>query len=116
MGQGARGWCSGMTQRDGMGREVGEGFRMGNTRTPVADSWQCMAKPLQYCKVISLQLNKFLYIKKKNFPQLAVIHTVKGFSVVNEADVFLEFPSFLYDATNASNLISGSSAFSKLSL
>ena len=35
---GAQGWCTGMTQRDGMGREVGEGFRMGNTCTPVADS------------------------------------------------------------------------------
>ena len=43
--------CSGMTQRDGMGREVGAGFRMGNTCTPVADSCECMAKPIQYCKV-----------------------------------------------------------------
>ena len=41
---------------DAMGREVGGGFRMGNTCTPVADSCQCMAKPIQYCKVISLQL------------------------------------------------------------
>ena len=32
-------WCTGMTRRDGMGREVGEGFRMGNTCTPVADSY-----------------------------------------------------------------------------
>ena len=56
MGQGAWGWCTGMTQRDGIGREVGVGFRMGNTCTPVADSYQCMAKPLQYCKVINLQL------------------------------------------------------------
>ena len=53
--QGAWGWCTGMTQRDGMGQEVGGGFRMGNTCTPVADSCQCMAKPIQYCKVISLQ-------------------------------------------------------------
>ena len=36
--QGAQGWCTGMTQRDGMGREVGGGFRMGNTCTPVADA------------------------------------------------------------------------------
>ena len=49
----------------------------------------------------------------KNFPQAVVIHTVKGFSVVNEADVFLEFPSFLYDPVEVGNLISGSSAFSK---
>jgi len=38
MTQGARGWCTGMTQRDGVGREVGGGFRMGNMGTPVADS------------------------------------------------------------------------------
>ena len=53
----------------------------------------------------------------KNFLQFVVIHTVKGWSVVNEAevDVFLEFLCFLYDPTNIGNLISGSSAFSKLS-
>ena len=51
----------------------------------------------------------------KNFPQFFVIHTVKGFSLVNEAevDVFLEFFSFFYDPTNVGNLISGSSAFAK---
>ena len=48
---GAQAWCTGMTQRDGMGREVGGGFRMGNTCTLVADSCQCMAKPIQYCKI-----------------------------------------------------------------
>ena len=37
--QDAQGWCTGMTQRDGMGREVGGGFRMGNTCIPVADSF-----------------------------------------------------------------------------
>ena len=54
----------------------------------------------------------------KNFPQFVVIHTVKGFSVVNEADVdvFLEFSCFLCDSANVGNSISGSSAFSKLSL
>ena len=52
----------------------------------------------------------------KNFPQFIVIHTVKDFSVVNEADVFLEFPCFFYDPRDAANLISGSSAFSKSSL
>ena len=56
--QGAWGWCTGMTHRDGMGREVGGGFRMGSTCTPIVDSCQCMAKPRQYCKVISLQLKK----------------------------------------------------------
>ena len=48
----------------------------------------------------------------KNFPQFTVIHTVKGFGIVNEADVFLEFHCFFYDPTNVGNLISGSSAFS----
>ena len=67
--QGARGWCTGMTQRDGIRKEVGGGFRMGNTCTPVADSCQCMAKPIQYCKVISLQLNKFL----KNFKNMLIL-------------------------------------------
>ena len=47
-----------------------------------------------------------------------MIHTVKGFSLVNEAevDVFLKFPYFFYDPTNVGILISGSSAFSKSSL
>ena len=54
----------------------------------------------------------------KNFPQFVQIHTVKGFSVVNEAeaDVFLESPCFFYDPTDIGNLISASSAFSKPSL
>ena len=41
----------GMIQRDDMGWEVGGGFRIGNSWVPVADSCQCMAKPIQYCKV-----------------------------------------------------------------
>ena len=54
----------------------------------------------------------------KNFPHFVVIHTVKGFSVVNEAEVnvFLEFSSFFYDPTDVGNLFSGSSAFTKSSL
>ena len=53
----------------------------------------------------------------KNFPQFVVIHTINGFSVVNEAvDVFLEFPSFFYDPMDVGNLIFGLSAFSKSSL
>ena len=49
--------CSGLvTERDGMGREAGGGLSMGNTCTPMVDSCCCMAKPIQYCKVISLQL------------------------------------------------------------
>ena len=54
----------------------------------------------------------------KNFPWFVVIYTVKGFSIVSEAeiDVFLEFSCFFYDPTDVGNLISSSSAFSKSSL
>ena len=54
----------------------------------------------------------------KNLPQFVVIHTVRGFSIVSEAevDVFLEFSCFFCDPTDVGNLISGSSAFSKTSL
>ena len=54
----------------------------------------------------------------KNFPKFVVIHTVKGFGIVNEAevDVFLEFSCFFDDSADVGNLISGSSAFSKASL
>ena len=52
----------------------------------------------------------------KNFPQFVAIPTVKCFSVVNEAEVFLELSCFFYDLTGVGNFISGSSAFSKSSL
>ena len=54
----------------------------------------------------------------KNFPQFIVIHTVKGFGVVNKAeiDVFLELSCFFDDLADAGDLISGSSAFSKTCL
>ena len=53
-----------------------------------------------------------------NFPQFVVIHTVKGFGIVNKAeiDVFLELSCFFDDPADVGNLISGSSAFSKSSL
>ena len=54
--------CSGLMHWDDPegwdGKGGGRGFRMGNTCIPVTDSCQCMAKPPQYCKVISLQLKK----------------------------------------------------------
>ena len=54
----------------------------------------------------------------KNFPQFVVIHTVKGFGIVNksEIDVFLELSCFFDDPMDVGNLIPGSSAFSKSSL
>ena len=54
----------------------------------------------------------------KNFPQFVVVYTVKGFGLVNKAevDVFLELSCFFNDPEDVGNLISGSSAFSKFSL
>ena len=51
----------------------------------------------------------------KNFPQFIVIHTVKGFGIVNKAeiDIFMELSCFFNDPADVGNLISGSSAFSK---
>ena len=72
------------------------------------------------CIQISQEAGKAVWYSHllKNFPQFVVIHTVKGFGVVNKAeiDVFLELSSFFYDPADVGNLISGSSAFSKYSL
>ena len=63
MKQSTQSWCSGTTQGNGVRREMGEGFRMvGHMYTTAYSCW-CITKPPQYCKVISLQLNKFF----KNF-------------------------------------------------
>ena len=72
------------------------------------------------CIQISQEAGKVVWYSClfKNFPFFVVIHVVKGFDVVNEAevDVFLEFSCFFYDPVVVDNLISGSSAFSKSSL
>ena len=71
------------------------------------------------CIQISQEAGKVVWYSHllKNFPQFIAIHTVKGFGIVNEAevDVFLEFSSFFNDLEDVGNLISGSSAFSKSS-
>ena len=79
---------------------------------------------LTYCLLTQIQVSqeacKVVWYSHifKNFPQFVVIHTVKGFSVVNEAevDVFLKFPCSLHEPMNVGSLISGSFASSKLSL
>ena len=72
------------------------------------------------CIQISQEAGKVVWYSHffKNFPQFAVIYTVKGFGVINKAEVdfLLEFSCFFYDPTDVGNLISGSSAFSKSSL
>ena len=71
------------------------------------------------CTQVSQEVGKVVShsLLFKNCPQFVVIHTVKGFSIVNEAevDVLGKFPCFFYDPVDAGNLISGSSAFSKSS-
>ena len=72
------------------------------------------------CIEVSQETGKVIWYSHlfKKFPQFVVIHTVKGFGIVNKAkeDVFLELSCFFDDPTDVSNLISGSSAFSKSSL
>ena len=72
------------------------------------------------CTQISREAGKVVWYSHllKNFPQFVVIHTVKSFSAVSEAEVhvFLEFSCFFYDPMDIGNLISGSSVFSKSSL
>ena len=62
----AQGWCTGKTQRDGMGREEGGGIRMETHVNPWLIPVNVWQKPLQYCKVISLQLIKINGKKRKS--------------------------------------------------
>ena len=72
------------------------------------------------CIKVSQETDKIVWYSHffKSFPQFIMIHTIKGFGVIDETeiDILLEFSSFLYDPTNVGNSISGSSSFFKLSL
>ena len=72
------------------------------------------------CIQISLKADQVVWYSHlfQNFPQFIVMHTVKGFGIVNKAeiDVYLELSCFFHDPAVVGNLISGSSAFSKTSL
>ena len=91
---------------------------------PNLEPVHCSMSGSNYCFLTCIQVSQnagkvvWYFHLFKNFPQYVVMHTVKGFSTVNETevDVFLEFSCFSYDLTNVGNLISGSSAFSKSSL
>ena len=84
----------------------------------------CSRSSSNYCLLTCIQVSQeagqvvWYSHLLKNFPQFAVIHTVKGFGVVNKAevDVFLELSCIFDDPADVGNLISGSSAFSKTSL
>ena len=79
-----------------------------------------MSRFPETCKQISQEAGQVVWYSHffQNFPQFIVIHTVKGFGIVNKAevDVFLELSCFFNDPTDVGNLISGFSAFSKSSL
>ena len=103
-----------------------QGDNIQNWRTPFP-IWNQSVVPRPVLTVASWPAYRFLKRQVKwsgyshllkNFPQFVVIHTVKGFGIVNKAeiDVFLEFSCFFHDPVDAGNLISGSSAFSKTSL
>ena len=93
-----------------------------NLDIPLSQFWivHCSMSDSNCCFLICIQASQeeckmvWYFHLLKNFPQFVVIHTVKGFSIVNEAevDVFLEFPCFFYDPTDVGNLISCSSVFS----
>ena len=77
---------------------------------------------LNYCFLTCIQVSQeaskvVLYSHHfKSFPQFLIIHTVKDFSIINEADAFLELSCFFCDPTDFGNLLSGSSLFSKSGL
>ena len=91
---------------------------------PDLEPFCCFMSSSNYCFLTCIQISQeagqvvwypHLF---KNSPQFVVMHTVKGFDVVNKAevDVFLELFCFFHDPVDVGNLISGSSAFSKSSL
>ena len=87
---------------------------------PVCCSMSCSNCYFFNCIQISLETGQVAWYSHllKNFPQFVVIHTVKGFGIVNKAkvDVFMELSCFFNDPVDVGNLISGSSVFSKSSL
>ena len=84
----------------------------------------CSMSSSNYCFLTCIQISQeagqvvWYSHLSQNFPQFIVIHTVKGFGIVNKAeiDVFLELPCFFHDPADVGDLISGSSAFSIISL
>ena len=86
--------CSGLVHSEDLegwdGKGGGRGFRMGNTCTPMVDSCQCMAKPIQYCKVINLQIK--IKINNQNglewgtLIQMTIVSTTVGKNPLEEME------------------------------
>ena len=89
---------------------------------PDLETVYCSMPSSNYCFLTCIQVfqeaGKVVWYSHllKSFPQFIVIHTMKGFSIVNGADAFLEFSCFFCDPMDVGNLISGSPAFSESSL
>ena len=87
---------------------------------PNLETVHCSMSSSNCCVLACIQISQVVWYSHflKNFPQFVVIYTVKGFGIVNKAEVyvFLELSCFFDDPAGVSNLISGSSAFSKSSL
>ena len=97
--------------------------KQGDSRQPCLTPFSFLNQsvvPNRVLTVASPETGKMVWYSHltKSFPQFVMIHTVKGFSVVDETeiDVFLKFPCFVYNPVNVGNLISSSSSFSKPSL
>ena len=102
--QDAWGWCTGMIQRDDMEWEVGGGFMIGNSCTPMVDSCYCMAKPIQYCKApaITKEQSRFPTISlflsncsSRNSLQLTLSTENNFFSEENSRKRIKDTPSVL---------------------
>ena len=99
-------------------------FSILNQKRKNPEPISCSIQGSNYCFLTHIQVSqktgKMVWYSHlfKSFPQFVMIHTVKGFSIVDgpEVDDFLVFPCFLYDPLDVDNLISGSSTFSKPSL
>ena len=95
-----------------------------STPFPILKPICCSMSSSNYCFLTCIQVSQeagqvvWYSHLLKNFPQFIVIPTVKGFGIVNKAeiDVFLELSCFFDDPADIGNLVSGSSAFSKTSL
>ena len=91
---------------------------------PILNQFSCSMSGSNCCLLTYIQISQeagqvvWYSHLFRNFPQFIVIHTVKGFGIVNQAeiDVFLELSCFFHDPADVGNLISASSAFSKISL
>ena len=101
--------------------------KQGDSKQPchtLLDPISCSIQDTNCCFLTHIQISyetgKMIWYShlSKSFPQLVIIHTVKGFSIINETeiDVLLKFPCLLNNPMNVGNLISSSFFFSKLSL